>query len=102
MEDQAKTELQLSEEDLQEITGGCEECLENRRSIIGLTTMVGRIERGAIQDGQAITQATNGNSALDARYQQLMKLTSVANMRKRINGLQQAIAGRHQQPQQPQ
>lgn len=95
MEKHTKTELELSEENLQEITGGCEKCTSDYRRIGGLITAIGKAESSAIQKGNAVISATTVNSALGARAAQLKKLSSAADMRQTIEDLRQEITNRH-------
>jgi hypothetical protein len=95
MEDQTRTEQQLGEEQMQAITGGCEECTRDFRAIGALAASANRRAQKAAQAAQAITVARTGDDALTSRKEMLLRLTSEAEAHTQIRNIRQAINVRH-------
>src|SRR5215469_1879329 len=93
MKDERKSEaeLELSEEQMQDITGGCEQCTIDGRVIGGLTTYAKKLDRQAEQAEQALPRANRLHEALLRRAEQLLYQSNAVEARKRIAALRQAI-----------
>ncbi len=95
MEEHAQREQDVSEEHLQTITGGCEACTSDARAIGGFTWHINNYLSKAEQHANAITNATDTNTALYHRAEQLKQLAKAAAAQNRVADLQQRIAARH-------
>src|SRR5690348_499953 len=87
-----KNILDISEDILQNITGGCLECVYNVNAIRTLTALAKSYDRKSEQNGQAITRANTGDDAISQRFTQLLNLSNAAEARQRIDRLRQIIA----------
>jgi hypothetical protein len=95
MEKQTKTDLQLSEEHLQAITGGCAQCTSDRLSIGSLSTHTKRYDQAAKEALQAM-RAGKTVAEIEA-HGQIVRQNQIYAMenRSQITTLQQAIEARH-------
>ena len=75
--------------------GGCGQCSNDQRTIGAQARARNTSERRASDAARAVREARNVSDANEARREQLLHLTKVAEHERRIQELRQAIAARH-------